>query len=127
MADIFVGRRKTAVVRARLESGSGRYELNGRDLEDYFPTLKLQHRVTEPLELVDQEEAWDVKANLEGGGTTGQADALRLAIARALVAEDEELRKPLKDAGMLTRDARAVERKKAGLKKARKAPQFSKR
>lgn len=127
MADIFVGRRKTAVVRARLEPGSGDFDLNGRELEDYFPTEKLQHRVTEPLALLEQEETWDVKANLQGGGTTGQADALRLAIARALVAEDEAWRKPLKREGMLTRDARAVERKKAGLKKARKAPQFSKR
>lgn len=127
MADIFVGRRKTAVARARLEAGTGEFELNGRSLEDYFPTAKLRHRATEPLSVVEQEETWDVKANLNGGGTTGQADALRLAIARALVAEDEEWRTPLKDEGMLTRDSRAVERKKAGLKKARKAPQFSKR
>lgn len=127
MADIFVGRRKTAVARARLEAGTGEFELNGRSLEDYFPTAKLRHRATEPLSVVEQEETWDVKANLNGGGTTGQADALRLAIARALVAEDEEWRKPLKSEGMLTRDSRAVERKKAGLKKARKAPQFSKR
>lgn len=127
MADIFVGRRKTAVARARLEPGSGNFELNGRDLEDYFPTPKLRHRVTEPLAFLEQSENWDVTANLDGGGTTGQADALRLAIARALVAEDDAWRKPLKNEGMLTRDARAVERKKAGLKKARKAPQFSKR
>lgn len=168
MPDTFIGRRKTATARAQLEPGSGEFELNGRDLEEYFPTATLQHRVTEPFDVVlgrrgrtggdgeggetvhstgegsassdadgdgaDGDDAdeqpeirWDVNANLDGGGTTGQADALRLAIARALVAEDESWRKPLKDAGMLTRDSRAVERKKPGRKKARKSPQFSKR
>lgn len=127
MTEIHVGRRKTAVARARLESGSGSYELNGRELEDYFPTEKLRHRVTEPFQLLEQEGQWDVQARLDGGGTTGQADALRLAIARALCDIDEEWRHPLKDAGMLRRDSRKVERKKAGLKKARKAPQYSKR
>ena len=125
--NIFVGRRKTAVVRAHVSRGSGRFELNGRELEDYFPTEKLRHRATEPLQLLEQTGKWDIRANLNGGGTTGQADALRLAIARALADEDPEWRTPLKRAGMLTRDARKVERKKYGLKKARKAPQFSKR
>ncbi len=126
-SSIHVGRRKSAVARARIERGSGQFTLNGRTFEDYFTTEKLRNHVTEPLELVEQRGQWDIIARLHGGGTTGQAGALRLAIARALIVEDPELRPTLKAAGMLTRDARKVERKKYGLKKARRAPQFSKR
>ncbi len=127
MADIHVGRRKSAVARVRLSRGSGQYTLNGRGLEEYFTTEKLRYLVTEPFSLLEEDGKWDVSARLDGGGTTGQAGALRLAIARALTAEDADWRGPLKEAGMLRRDARKVERKKYGLKKARKAPQFSKR
>jgi small subunit ribosomal protein S9 len=129
MADkIFTGRRKSAVARARVTRGSGQFSLNGRSLEDYFTTEKLRAHVLEPFGVVEQEGRWDVTARIHGGGTTGQAGAVRLAIARAL-AEDspQEWRTPLKQAGLLTRDARKVERKKYGLKKARRAPQFSKR
>lgn len=124
---IFVGRRKSSVARARLVRGSGQFTLNGRPLEDYFPTEKMRYIVGAPFEVLEEQGKWDVHARLGGGGTTGQAGALRLAIARALAAEDESWRTPLKQAGMLTRDARKVERKKYGLKKARRAPQFSKR
>jgi small subunit ribosomal protein S9 len=125
--DIYVGRRKTAVARVRLRRGSGQFQLNGRPLEDYFRTEKHRSVVLEPLLLLEQDGKWDVSANLDGGGITGQAGALRLGIARALAGSDPEWRAPLKEAGLLTRDARKVERKKYGLKKARKAPQFSKR
>jgi len=121
------GRRKSSVARVRLYEGSGTFELNGRTLEDYFPQLALRLRVLEPLKLVDVEGRYDIKATIEGGGSTGQSDALRLGIARALVAADGELRPALKREGMLTRDARRVERKKYGLRKARRAPQFTKR
>jgi small subunit ribosomal protein S9 len=124
---IFVGRRKSAVARASISRGSGQFALNGRPLEDYFGTEKLRSHVLEPFQIIEQAGAWDVTARIHGGGTTGQAGALRLAIARALVDHDPELRGTLKAAGMLTRDARKVERKKYGLKKARRAPQFSKR
>ncbi len=124
---IHVGRRKSAVARARLTRGSGQFTLNGKPLETYFTTEKLRAHVMEPFETVEQTGQWDVSARLNGGGTTGQAGALRLAIARALVDDDAELRAPLKAAGLLTRDSRKVERKKYGLKKARRAPQFSKR
>ena len=124
---IHVGRRKSAVARARLSRGSGQFTLNGKPLETYFTTEKLRAHVMEPFEVVEQSGQWDVAARLNGGGSTGQAGALRLAIARALVADDAELRAPLKAAGLLTRDSRKVERKKYGLKKARRAPQFSKR
>ncbi len=124
---IHVGRRKSAVARASISRGSGTFTLNGRPLDEYFPTEKLRSHVLEPFETIEQTGQWDVDARLHGGGTTGQAGALRLAIARALVAEDADLRAPLKSAGLLTRDARKVERKKYGLKKARRAPQFSKR
>ena len=127
MSTIHVGRRKSAVARARITRGSGQFTLNGKPLETYFTTEKLRAQVVEPFETVEQLGQWDVRARLNGGGTTGQAGALRLAIARALVEEDAELRAPLKAAGLLTRDARKVERKKYGLKKARRAPQFSKR
>jgi small subunit ribosomal protein S9 len=122
-----VGRRKEAVVRVRLLPGSGQFTLNGKPLETYFPNKLHQQVVKDPLTTVEKTERFDIFANLQGGGTAGQAGALRLAIARALVELDSEDRPPLKKAGWLTRDARAVERKKYGLKKARKAPQYSKR
>lgn len=124
---IFTGRRKSAVARARVRRGSGQFTLNGRPFEDYFTTEKLRAHVLEPFEVLEQQSQWDVDARIRGGGTTGQAGALRLAIARALSTEDEAWRGPLKSAGLLTRDARKVERKKYGLKGARRAPQFSKR
>jgi small subunit ribosomal protein S9 len=124
---IYTGRRKSAVARARVSRGSGQFTLNGRPLDDYFRTEKLRSHVMEPFEVLEQSGQWDVKARIHGGGTTGQAGALRLAIARALSEEDAQWRTPLKQAGLLTRDARKVERKKYGLKKARRAPQFSKR
>ena len=122
-----VGRRKEAIVRVRLLPGTGKFALNGRELENYFPSKVHQQLVREPLVLAERAESVDVFANLRGGGTTGQAGALRLAIARALVELDIEHRPVLKKAGFLTRDARETERKKYGLKKARKAPQYSKR
>ena len=122
-----VGRRKEAVVRVRLLPGSGGFTLNGKPLETYFPNKLHQQIVKEPLVTVEKTERFDIFANLRGGGTAGQAGALRLAIARALAELDSEDRPALKKAGWLTRDARAVERKKYGLKKARKAPQYSKR
>jgi small subunit ribosomal protein S9 len=121
------GRRKEAVVRVRLVEGTGTFNLNGRPLEDYFPNPAHRRLVTEPLRVTATLERYDVIANLSGGGVSGQAGALRHGIARALVDLDEELRPELKKRGFLTRDAREVERKKYGLKKARKAPQYSKR
>ena len=126
-AKIFTGRRKSAVARARVTRGSGQFSLNGRPLEDYFRTEKLRAQVLQPFEALEQTGQWDVSARIHGGGTTGQAGALRLAIARGLVDWDADWRPTLKSAGLLTRDARKVERKKYGLKKARRAPQFSKR
>jgi small subunit ribosomal protein S9 len=122
-----VGRRKEAIVRVRLVPGTGKFTLNGRTLENYFPSKVHQQLVREPLVMTEKAESLDVHANLRGGGTTGQAGALRLAIARALVEWEGDDRPALKKAGFLTRDARATERKKYGLKKARKAPQYSKR
>ncbi|HEX6254922.1 MAG TPA: 30S ribosomal protein S9 [Euzebyales bacterium] len=127
MAKIFTGRRKTSVARVRLERGSGKFILNGRPLEDYFPTETLQGLVREPFDVTESAGQFDVVARIHGGGTTGQAGALRLGIARALEDEEPDWRAPLKSAGLLTRDPRKVERKKYGLKKARKAPQYSKR
>ena len=122
------GRRKEAVARVRLIPGSGQWTINGRSLEDYFPNKLHQQEISEPLETAGVVGSYDVIALIDGGGITGQAGALRLGIARALNAADAEASRPaLKKAGMLTRDARAKERKKAGLKKARKAPQYSKR
>ena len=122
-----VGRRKEAVVRVRLVPGSGSWALNGKTLEQYFPNKVHQQLVRDPLVTTDKAEAYHVIANLSGGGISGQAGALRLAIARALVELAADDRPALKRAGFLTRDARAKERKKYGLKKARKAPQYSKR
>ncbi|HVH22876.1 MAG TPA: 30S ribosomal protein S9 [Pseudonocardia sp.] len=122
-----VGRRKEAVVRVRLMPGTGEFRLNGRTLEQYFPNKLHQQLIREPLVTVEKTERFDIFANLHGGGTSGQAGALRLAIARALIEVDAEDRPPLKKAGFLTRDPRVIERKKYGLKKARKAPQYSKR
>lgn len=122
-----VGRRKTSVARVRLYDGSGEMTLNGKALEDFFPTISQRIRVLEPMRAVGMEGRYDVVAQLEGGGTTGQTDALRLGIARALVEVNPDLRRELKKAGMLTRDSRAVERKKYGLKKARRAEQYTKR
>jgi small subunit ribosomal protein S9 len=121
------GRRKEAVVRVRLLPGSGNWTLNGRTLEQYFPNKVHQQLVNEPLKALEKTESFDIVARLHGGGVSGQAGALRLAIARALTLAEEDSRPTLKKAGFLTRDARAKERKKYGLKKARKAPQYSKR
>ena len=122
-----IGRRKEAIVRVRLVPGTGKFVLNGRELENYFPSKVHQQLVREPLVTADKAEAFDIFANLRGGGTTGQAGALRLAIARALCDNEPDDRPALKKAGFLTRDPRVKERKKYGLKKARKAPQYSKR
>jgi small subunit ribosomal protein S9 len=121
------GRRKEAIVRVRLIEGTGTFKLNGRPLDDYFPNPTHRRVLTEPLRVTNTLERYDVIASLVGGGISGQAGALRHAIARALIDLDEELRGELKKRGFLTRDAREVERKKYGLKKARKAPQYSKR
>jgi len=122
-----VGRRKEAVVRVRVVPGTGEFKLNGRTLEEYFPNKVHQQLIRDPLVLVEKPDSFDIFANLKGGGVSGQAGALRLAIARALIEVDPDDRPALKKAGFLTRDARATERKKYGLKKARKAPQYSKR
>ena len=122
-----VGRRKEAIVRVRMVPGSGVFTLNGRTLDSYFPNKVHQQLIKEPLVVLEKAEIYDVHARLEGGGVTGQAGALRLAIARALIELDDADRPVLKKNGFLTRDARATERKKYGLKKARKAPQYSKR
>ncbi len=121
------GRRKEAVARARLREGEGKITINGRDVEDFFPNPTHRMILTEPLRVTELEEAYDVDVTMHGGGVTGQAGALRLAIARALIELDPELRSSLKLAGFLTRDDRKKESKKYGLKKARKAPQYSKR
>jgi small subunit ribosomal protein S9 len=123
-----VGRRKQAIARARLVPGSGTLTVNGRDLADYFPNKLHQQLITDPFTVLDLTGGYDVVAKITGGGPSGQAGALRLAIARALNEIDRENNRAiLKKAGFLTRDARVIERKKAGLKKARKASQFSKR
>ena len=121
------GRRKQAVARVRLRTGAGAVTVNKRPIEDYFPSASHRMIVTEPLRLTTTEESYDVDATIDGGGIAGQAGALRLGIARALAELDPELRDSLKKAGFLTRDAREKESKKYGLKKARKAPQYSKR
>lgn len=121
------GRRKEAVCRARLIEGDGKWQINGRPFEDYFPSATHRMIVTEPLRITDTEGRYDIIAKIEGGGVSGQAGALRHAIARMLIDLDPDLRPTLKKAGFLTRDAREKERRKYGLKKARKAPQYSKR
>ncbi|HJE52039.1 MAG TPA: 30S ribosomal protein S9 [Tessaracoccus flavescens] len=122
------GRRKEAVARVRIVPGSGTWTINGRTLEDYFPNKVHQQLVSDPFVVAGVVGSYDVIARINGGGITGQAGALRLGVARALNEVDAEASRPaLKKAGMLTRDARIIERKKAGLKKARKAPQYSKR
>jgi small subunit ribosomal protein S9 len=121
------GKRKTAVARVILKPGTGAYEINGKPMDDYFPRPTLQRTIRQPLEAVGFEERMDVVARMHGGGVSAQAGALRHGISRALLEADPNLRGELKKRGFLTRDARAKERKKAGLKKARKRPQFSKR
>jgi small subunit ribosomal protein S9 len=121
------GRRKEAVARVRIRPGTGVITVNKRPIENYFPSETHRMIVTEPLRLATLHETYDVDATMDGGGVSGQAGALRLGIARGLVELDEELRSTLKRAGFLTRDAREKESKKYGLKKARKAPQYSKR
>ncbi len=122
-----VGRRKTAVARVLLRPGKGGLSINGRSLQEYFPRPSLQIRIEEPLKVVQAEGRFDIKVRAAGGGLMGQADALRMGLARALVAFDEDHRRPLREKGMLTRDPRKVERKKPGRPKARKRFQFSKR
>jgi len=121
------GRRKEAIARVRLIPGTGQWKINGRPLEDYFPNKVHQQIVNEPLKTLDVADRYDILVRVQGGGVSGQAGAVRLGIARALTDTDPEARPPLKKAGFLTRDARVKERKKYGLKKARKAPQYSKR
>jgi small subunit ribosomal protein S9 len=121
------GRRKEAIARVRLVPGSGTWTINGRTLEDYFPNKVHQQIVNEPFVTLDLVGSYDVLVRVQGGGISGQAGAVRLGIARSLIEADGEARPPLKKAGFLTRDPRAKERKKYGLKKARKAPQYSKR
>ncbi|HYI61377.1 MAG TPA: 30S ribosomal protein S9 [Acidimicrobiales bacterium] len=121
------GRRKSAIARVRLREGEGKITVNGRTVEDYFPNDTHRMILSEPLKAVEATERYDIDATMGGGGPSGQAGAMRLGIARALVALDEETRPVLKKLGFLSRDAREKESKKYGLKKARKAPQYSKR
>ncbi|MBR4522225.1 MAG: 30S ribosomal protein S9 [Prevotella sp.] len=122
-----IGRRKSAIARVYMSEGTGKITINKVDITEYFPSAILQYVVKQPLELLEATGKYDIKANLDGGGFTGQSQALRLAIARALVKVDAEDKKKLKDQGFLTRDAREVERKKPGRPKARRRFQFSKR
>lgn len=122
-----IGRRKTAVARVYLKPGSGKITVNGREFESFFTTKPLQYKILQPFSLTGTEGQYDVTVNVGGGGITGQCEAIRLGISRALCAINEELRAILKPAGLLTRDPRMVERKKYGQKKARKRFQFSKR
>ena len=123
-----VGRRKQAIARVRIKPGAGTFTVNGRTLEEYFPNKLHQQLINDPFKVLDLLGSYDVIARITGGGPSGQAGALRLAIARSLNEIDRENNRPaLKKAGFLSRDARVIERKKAGLKKARKAPQYSKR
>ena len=126
-ARLSTGRRKEAIARVRITPGSGEIRINDRALEDYFPTRVHRMVAQSPLRTIGREKDYDVLATIEGGGVNGQAGALRLGIARALIELDPELRPQLKEEGFLTRDAREKERRKYGLKKARKAPQYSKR
>lgn len=122
-----IGRRKTAVARVFVKPGSGKITVNHKDANVYFPTVILRHKIIEPFQITNTSEKFDVTANIDGGGTTGQAEALRMAISRALCKIDAEFRSPLKAKGFLRRDSRMVERKKFGQPKARKRFQFSKR
>ena len=122
-----IGRRKTAVARIYLSEGKGNIVVNNREFKDYFTTSTLQYKVQQPLSLTENLTSYDIKVNVFGGGVTGQAEAIRLAITRALVSINEEHKAVLKPEGLLTRDPRMVERKKFGQKKARKKFQFSKR
>ena len=123
-----IGRRKRSVARVYLTKGSGKIEVNGKDFKEYFPQLHVQSNVTDPFKTVELEtNLYDLKVNVNGGGYKGQAEAVRMALARALVKLNTDFRKPLKELKMLTRDARSVERKKYGKPKARKSFQFSKR
>ena len=121
------GRRKSSVARVFLTPGSGKISINGKTIEDYFGRNTSRMIVVQPFEKLDMVGQWDLKCTVLGGGNTGQAGAIRLGISRALLESDEELRRPLRAEGFLTRDARKVERKKVGLRKARRAVQFSKR
>ena len=122
-----IGRRKTAVARIYVSEGKGNITVNKKAMEDYFPTATLQYKVKQPLALTENDNNFDISVNVFGGGPTGQAEAIRLAISRAMCEVDEEHRVVLKPEGLLTRDPRMVERKKFGQKKARKKFQFSKR
>ncbi|TNE64236.1 MAG: 30S ribosomal protein S9 [Bacteroidetes bacterium] len=122
-----IGRRKTAVARVYLMKGDGKITVNGKDYREYFPQVHIQHNVTDPFAVVGAENIYDLKINVRGGGYKGQAEAVRMGLSRALVKLNEEFKKPLKDKKYLTRDSRAVERKKYGQPKARKKFQFSKR
>ena len=122
-----IGRRKTSVARVYLSKGKGVYSINGKSLEEYFPTALLQYKINQPFTLTETLSSYNVKVNVYGGGINGQAESIRLAISRALCTIDEEYRPILKKEGLMTRDPRMVERKKFGQKKARKKFQFSKR
>ena len=122
-----VGRRKSAVARVYLMKGDGKISVNGKDYKEYFPQVHVQEKITEPFETIQADKIYDLKVNVAGGGFKGQAEAVRMAVSRALVKLNEDFRKPLKSKKLLTRDAREVERKKYGKPKARKSVQFSKR
>ncbi len=122
-----LGRRKSSVARVTLKPGTGSVIVNGRPIEQYIPSAAVRLDVFQPLELTDNTKSFDIVINVQGGGISGQAGAIRLGIARALLEVNSDYRKPLKSKGLITRDPRAVERKKYGLRKARRAPQFSKR
>jgi small subunit ribosomal protein S9 len=122
-----LGRRKKSVARVYMQNGTGSVTVNGRDFKEYFPTMPLQYRIHQPFMLTETEGKYDVKVNVRGGGITGQIEAVRLGIARALVEVDAEMKTKLKEEGLMTRDPRMVERKKYGQPKARKKFQFSKR
>lgn len=124
---VFAGKRKSSVSRVHIKSGSGIVSVNGKSFEDYFPVSECRSEVLTPLKLINAVEKYDVFVNVNGGGIVGQAEATKFAIAKALEGENSELRSVLKEAGLLTRDARVKERKKPGLRKARRARQFSKR
>lgn len=122
-----VGRRKASIARVYLEKGKGSMLVNGTDYKEYFPVVHLRNHMDDPFKVIEAVDGYDVTVNVNGGGKKGQAEAIKLGIARALIKLDEELRPPLKKAGYLFRDSRVVERKKPGLRKARKRDQFSKR